>query len=197
MTYFDLFSLPVRFALDLSVLEQRYRELSQRWHPDRHGRAPAAERAAVLQRATDLNEAYRTLKNEGKRAEYLLKLSGIDIGAETPDRRVQADPAFLAEIMELREALDEARRDRDHDQVQALDQDVRGRMAALLQRIKSGFERLESGDQGQDKKETLSGLSRDLVARRYYQRFRDEIDAYEEARAEAAQGDSVEKGPVP
>ncbi len=185
--YFDLLDLPARFVLDREVLEARYRELSQKWHPDRHGRAPAAERAEMLQRATDLNEAYRTLKSESKRAEYLLKLRGIDVGAEVPDRRVVADPAFLGEIMELREELSAALHQAktaagDGGKVRALDDDVQKRMAVLRGSITGAFERLEStGD-----REALQEISKDLVAQRYYQRFRDEIEAYEEARAEAA-----------
>jgi len=69
--HFEVFELPVRYALDRAQLEERYRERSRHWHPDRFSRAPAAERAAVLARATDLNEAYRVLRSDARRAQYL------------------------------------------------------------------------------------------------------------------------------
>ena len=106
-SYFALLDLPESYSLDAAELERRYREKSRHWHPDRFSRAPASERAAVLQRATELNEAYRTLRSDGKRAEYLLKLYGVDLADES--KKPALDPGFLAEILELREALADAR----------------------------------------------------------------------------------------
>ena len=39
-THFELFELPQRYALDPGELEERYRERSRHWHPDRFSRAP-------------------------------------------------------------------------------------------------------------------------------------------------------------
>jgi molecular chaperone HscB len=173
--HFQIFDLPRRYELDPHLLEERYRALSRRWHPDRHGGATAAERVHVLRRATDLNDAYRTLRNDASRAEYLLRLHGVDVAAEGKDRP-PVDPAFLAEILELREALHEAQEARDEEKVRALGAEVAGRMAADQAAIAAAFRRLEEGDQGM-----IQELSRLLVAGRYYRRFQDEIDAYEGA----------------
>ena len=110
-SYFALLDLPESYVLDAAELERRYREKSRNWHPDRFSRAPLSERAAVLQRATELNEAYRTLRSDGKRAEYLLKLYGVDLGDES--KKPALDPGFLAEVLELREELADARVERD------------------------------------------------------------------------------------
>lgn len=175
--HFQVFDLPRRFELDPRLLEERYRALSRRWHPDRHGGAGAAERVHILRRATDLNDAYRTLRNDASRAEYLLRLHGVDVAAEGADRPA-VDPAFLMEILELREALHEAQAARDDEKVRALGAQVRARMEADRAAIAAAFRRLEEGDQGQ---EMIKELSRLLVAGRYYRRFQDEIDAYEES----------------
>lgn len=176
MDHFDLMGLRRRYALDPQELEERYRELSRQWHPDRHGQvhAPAAGRAAILRRASDLNEAYRTLRSDARRAEYLLRLHGIDVGAEKPDQPV--DPALLGEVLELREALHDARQQRNQPQVRRLDAEVRGLMDAALREVAAGFARLEAGDRG-----ALDGIARALVALRYYQRFREEVETYEES----------------
>jgi molecular chaperone HscB len=180
-TYFDVFDLPLRYALDLDDLERRYRERSRHWHPDRFSRAPASERAAVLMRATDLNAAYRALKSDARRAEYLLRLlTGIDLGNESNQHQVA--PEFLTHILELREALMEARSEKDSAAVHALATQVSEQVAALRPAIAAGFARLESGDPS-----TTAELVAALLAQRYYQRFNEEIAAYEEA--QAAQND--------
>ena len=123
--HFELFELPQRYALDLALLEERYRERSRHWHPDRFSRAPAAERVAVLARATDLNEAYRVLRSEARRAQYLLKLHGVDVAKEGPNNSLAVDPEFLGAILELREELVEARVEHDAARLAALSKTVR------------------------------------------------------------------------
>lgn len=174
-THFDVFELPPSYALDPQDLERRYRERSRVWHPDRFSRAPASERTAVLQRATDLNEAYRTLRSDARRAEYLLKLQGVDVNQESPGTMPALDPEFLASVLELREELMEARVGGDRQRLTAIDQQVRGELAALKQKLVEGFGRLETGDRG-----ALPGLVQAVLTQRYYQRFLDDITAYEE-----------------
>lgn len=190
-TYFTVLSLPPRFRLDLGELEARYREESRLWHPDRHGMAPAAERARVLQRATDLNEAYRVLRSEQKRAEYLLKLRGVDLLAESGSGRTPPAPGFLMMVLELREELQEARAARDHARVAALAADVRGRVGRDREAVAALFADLEAREaasvvedeaRGAAVKDTLGALTQALIRLRYYERFLEEIAAYEEAR---------------
>lgn len=193
-THFELLELPQRYALDLAELEARYRQRSRHWHPDRFSRAPAAERAQVLARATDLNEAYRTLRSSARRAQYLLKLHGIDVTREGPGSSAgpgspaTVDPAFLMEILELREELVEARLGHDAARLAMLKADVQRRMDALEQTLSDGFARLEAGlPDGAERAAVLAELTQAVLAQRYYQRFCDELAEYEEARAEQAQ----------
>lgn len=107
---FSLFGLPRSYALDLPELERRFRELSRRLHPDRFAKAEPRERRLSLERATRLNDAYRYLRDWRLRAAYLLKLAGTDVFIEG---RTYADPEFLEEQLELREAMALAIADRD------------------------------------------------------------------------------------
>ncbi len=173
-TYFSLLDLPVRFSLDLADLEQRYREKSRNWHPDRFSRAPVSERAAVLLRATELNEAYRTLRSDSRRAEYLLKLHGIDVSDES--KKPALDPAFLGEILELREELADARVERDSEKLASIKRRIESEQQRLSERLHSGFARLE-----QDDPAALFELTETVFVQRYYQRFADDIAEYEEA----------------
>jgi molecular chaperone HscB len=183
--HFQLFELPERYELDPGVLEERYRERSRHWHPDRFSRAPAAERAAVLARATDLNAAYKVLRSDARRAQYLLKLGGIDLGKEGPGNLPGVDPEFLAAILELREELVEARQTHDAVRIAALTATVQTRMGELKQQIVAGFARLEAAAVA-EREPILHELVQAVFAQRYYQRFCDELAEYEEAQAARA-----------
>src|SRR5512139_3734007 len=104
--HFAVMGLPRRFGLDPSVLERRHKELSRALHPDRFARAEPRERLVSAERARRLNDAWRSLRDERSRAEYLLRLRGLDPAAEG---RAAADPEFLEEQLQAREALAEAR----------------------------------------------------------------------------------------
>lgn len=100
--HFELFGLPVGFVVDTASLAERYLELQKVVHPDRYANGSDQERRLSLQHATQINEAFETLKNPQKRAIYLLSLLGMDAvsGSQTTQ-----DAAFLMEQMELRETL--------------------------------------------------------------------------------------------
>ena len=104
--HFDLFGLAPAYALEPEALERSYREIQSRVHPDRFAHAGDAERRASLQWTTRVNEAYRTLKDPVQRAKHLLELNGVDVAFET-NTAMPAD--FLAQQMELRESLEEAK----------------------------------------------------------------------------------------
>lgn len=108
--HFELLGLPVGFALDAARLEQSYRELQGRVHPDRFAAGSEAERRIAMQWATRANEAYRTLRDPLGRARYLLQLRGYDTGEET---NTSMPPDFLMQQMEWREGVAEARASRD------------------------------------------------------------------------------------
>jgi len=106
LDHFSLFGLAPRFALDLDVLEAAYRRVQTQVHPDRFAAGTPAERRAAMQWATRANEAYRALRDEGRRAAYLCERAGVSIDASSNTAMPQA---FLQQQLEWREALDEAR----------------------------------------------------------------------------------------
>ena len=103
--FFNLFGMAVSFALDESVLVDRFRELQKQLHPDKYASAPDAERRWSMQAASFVNEGFQTLNNDLRRALYLLELNGISTDEETDTRMA---PEFLMEQMEYREALESA-----------------------------------------------------------------------------------------
>ena len=81
--HFELFGLPVSFQLDMTQLEQAYRQLQSQVHPDKHAHLGETEKRLALQWATQANHAYQTLRQPLARARYLLQLNGIDTQEET------------------------------------------------------------------------------------------------------------------
>jgi molecular chaperone HscB len=95
------------FDLDLDVLERRYIGLQKHLHPDRFVSKAARERALAQAQAVSLNEAYETLKDPLKRAQYML---GLKSDGRAKDREGTIDDkALLMEVLERREALAEAK----------------------------------------------------------------------------------------
>ena len=102
---FELFDLPMAFALDRGALDARWKDLQREVHPDRHAAADAQTQRQAMQWSVRINEAYQRLKDPIKRAAYLCELRGAPIDAE----RNTAMPAdFLQQQLVWREALDDA-----------------------------------------------------------------------------------------
>ena len=104
MNHFELFDLPVSFAIDAAQLQARYRTLQQTLHPDRFANASERDKRLALQRTSQLNDAYQTLRQPLSRAEYLLELRGLSLQHE---QQTLQDPEFLMAQMEWRERLEE------------------------------------------------------------------------------------------
>src|SRR6202795_1106748 len=104
--YFAVFGLPQKLAIDLADLEQRFHSLSWKLHPDNFVRASEGERQLSLDRSSQLNDAYRTLREPVARVEYLLSLAGM---RKEGQKKQQAPPELLEEVFELNESLDELR----------------------------------------------------------------------------------------
>jgi molecular chaperone HscB len=138
--HFELFNLPQRFSLDATALDSAYREVQGRVHPDRFVGATDAEKRVAMQWATRANEAYQTLKNPQKRAQYLCELNGADLQTES---NTAMPAAFLMQQMEWREELDDARAGKDLALLEELDGQLRAARKAQLKDIEA---QLDGGD---------------------------------------------------
>lgn len=130
--HFDLFQMPARFAIDVAQLDAAYREMQSRVHPDKFAAGSDAEKRVAMQWATRANEAYKTLKNPLRRAAYLCEMHGVDLGVES---NTAMPPAFLMQQMEWREALEDARSERDMTQLEALEHSLNEVRREIIARI--------------------------------------------------------------
>ena len=76
--FFEIFSLPVTWQIDRSLLDTRYRNLQREFHPDRYAAKGDTEKRLAVQTTALINQAYDSLKSPLKRAQYLLELAHID-----------------------------------------------------------------------------------------------------------------------
>lgn len=102
--YFELFGMSVGYVIDIKKVRKRYRDLQRVVHPDRYVNATDYEQRLAIQGAAYINEAYDTIKDPLRRAQYLLLLHGLDFD---PDTETTTDTGFLMEQLELREELSE------------------------------------------------------------------------------------------
>ena len=147
LDHFARLGLPRRFAVDAAAVEANYLRHSREVHPDFHLQGPAAERRASLETSAALNEAYATLRDPFRRAEYLLSLEG---GPSAAEHRAMS-PAFLEEMLELRMQIEELREggDRASPALDALERQLQQRRRRLSDDLAAPFaeyEALPAGD---------------------------------------------------
>jgi molecular chaperone HscB len=118
--YFSFFGLPRTLNIDVPALEREFYRLSRKLHPDVYARATVKEQEWSLEKSSQLNDAYRTLKDPILRTQYLLKLEGVQLEeqskAATDQARVTGlekkqvmPPELLEEVFELNLQLQELR----------------------------------------------------------------------------------------
>ncbi len=104
--YFAVFGLPRKLGVAAAPLEQKFLQLSWKLHPDNFVNASEQDRELSLKRSSELNDAYRVLRDPVARLEYLLEIEGERVEGE---KKQQAPPELLEEVFELNESLDELR----------------------------------------------------------------------------------------
>jgi molecular chaperone HscB len=122
--YFTLFGLARHLHVDVAALEKAFYAQSRRLHPDRFAAKPAAEQEEALAASSQLNDAYRTLREPIARTEYLLGLEGIQLEEQSraatdaakasgTAKKQVAPPDLLEEAFELNMQLEEMKMDPD------------------------------------------------------------------------------------
>lgn len=170
MNYFQLFGLENQFSVDLANLSIIYQSLQKQVHPDRFAHASSQEQLIAVQKSTEINDAYQTLKSPILRAQYMLELRGVDM----PDEQATVgDVSFLMRQMELREMLAEIKFSDDTDAA----------IFAASQVFESEFEQLYSQLQVQLSENTKqsNSLASDNVRKlKFYQKLHIELDKLED-----------------
>jgi molecular chaperone HscB len=118
--YFSFFGLPLKLNLDTGQLERDFYALSRKLHPDINAQSNLREQEWSLEKTSQLNDAYRTLKDPVLRTQYLLGLQGVQMEEQSKAATEEArksgtlkkqvvPPDLLEEVFELNMQLEELR----------------------------------------------------------------------------------------
>jgi molecular chaperone HscB len=136
--YFTFFELPQKLDLDTAQLEREFYALSRKLHPDINAKTNRNEQEWSLEKTSQLNDAYRTLKDPISRTEYLLRLQGVQLEEQSKAATEAArqtgtakkqivPPDLLEEVFELNMQLEEFRMNKKMEEADdpSLAQDIR------------------------------------------------------------------------
>src|SRR5947209_16382869 len=124
--YFGVFGLPRKLNLDLPELEKEFYRLSRKLHPDLFVNRSASEQEWALEQSSQLNDAYRTLRDPIARTQYLLGLEGVQIEEQSKaatdtarqsgeEKKQVVPPDLLEEAFEFNLQLQELKTSDERD----------------------------------------------------------------------------------
>lgn len=170
LTPFEVLGLEPSMELDEGHLRKRLLRLSRLTHPDFFAGSDPEGQGQAERASAALNAANKQLADPVRRADWLVGWLG---GPGESEER-QMPQAFLMEVLEWNETLEEARADARtegaHAALDALEAELGSRRAECLEALTDGLTPLpERGDS------RLTDLRRDLNALRYIDRTMGEI----------------------
>jgi len=129
--YFNFYGIEQSFQIDATALKKLFLEKSRQFHPDFYTHDPESQNIALAVSSFN-NKAYKILGNEISRAQYLIELH------LTEEDSKQALPnAFLMEMMDLNEAIDDLAYARDEAKEAQLSAEIRQLKEDILSEINS------------------------------------------------------------
>lgn len=173
--YYAFFGVPRRLSINTDDLQNRFYSLSRLLHPDRFTRRSEQERRYSLEASSILNDAYRVLRDPIRRAEYVLKQAGYEIGEQ---RSKDVPPELLEEVFELNMALDELRMG-DDDVLPQLDEMRHGfldMLAGIDSELEEKFQRHDGSPDERGRAAVLEEIKSALHRRRYIRNLVNEVD---------------------
>jgi molecular chaperone HscB len=102
--YFQIFGWEKSYKIPNENLEGKYKDWQKKLHPDLVHSKSEREKTYAAEQSGRVIDAYRTLSNPLSRAIYLMRLEGVEVDEE----QTVSEPELLDEIMEIREAVEEA-----------------------------------------------------------------------------------------
>ncbi len=179
--YFAVFGLPRKLLVDPERLQRRFYELSREHHPDFHRAAAPDQQAETLAVSALVNRAYRALRDPLARLEYLIALEEGRDTREGAAERPRAPVELLEEMMEVQEALEEAKAARldeasrlrlGQEHARLLDRRA-AEDAAILARFPDWDEAVDGNG---DRKELVRWFKQRLATRAYLRTVIDDLE---------------------
>ncbi len=171
MNFFEFYDLPISFILDNGALKRLFYTRSRAYHPDYFTLESAEKQAEILELSTLNTQAYKTLSNLDKRMHYILELKGIL--AEEGKNKIPQD--FLADMMDINEAIMELEFDFDSESYQKVLTEVESIENELLKTLSPLLECYSDTEGGM---ETLEKIKKIYLKKRYLLRIRENLSKF-------------------
>jgi molecular chaperone HscB len=164
LSHFDRLGLPARFELSREDVDRKYLAWSRELHPDFHATRGVADQHISLRLSAALNDAYSTLRDPFRRAEYLLHL----LGGPTATEHREMPAGFLESILELRMEIEEAKEagGDDRSQIEALADRIDRERRSGMEEVARLFREVESRGQAASQ-DDLSAIREQLNTIKY------------------------------
>jgi molecular chaperone HscB len=149
MDYFTRLGLAIEYDLNQDLLEKKYLEQQKKFHPDQQ----LNNKLEAIQATIEINAAYKTLKSNHKRAEYILSLRGINL------ENIQANHNILVEAMDDRQSLENS-------------QDLNDLLQQVNDQIDAGLVKFKQFLDQED----IANAAQEVIRLRYKKKFSEEIE---------------------
>jgi molecular chaperone HscB len=149
MDYFTRLGLAIEYDLNQDLLEKKYLEQQKKFHPDQQ----LNNKLEAIQATIEINAAYKTLKSDHKRAEYILSLLGINL------ENIQANHNILVEAMDDRQSLENS-------------QDLNDLLQQVNDQIDAGLVKFKQFLDQED----IANAAQEVIRLRYKKKFSEEIE---------------------
>ena len=167
---FELLNLPMTFDVNAKALHKAFIQQSAANHPDRF--VDPLDQADAADRSASINKAYLILKDPFQRAGAMIALL-----ADTPitDSK-QLPPGLLMEMMEIREALEDAQAGNQQEALERHKQWASQQESQYMQNIAAALDQA-CNLPASERTDSLNKATEQLNALRYIQRM---LEAFSE-----------------
>ena len=136
MNFFELYNLPISLQPDQTLVKQRFYELSRKYHPDLHSMAEDDAQAEILEKASQVNMAYKVLIHPDETIKYVLQVKGL----LEEEEKYQLSPDFLMEVLELNEQAMDVSEQADIDRLTQTIHEFQKQIYEPVETIVAGYQ---------------------------------------------------------
>ncbi|MDP3371919.1 MAG: Fe-S protein assembly co-chaperone HscB [Candidatus Paracaedibacteraceae bacterium] len=130
---FALLSIPPNYLFDWDIVNKNLRSLQETLHPDLYP-SGSHECEIAQNMMSEVNNAYRVLKDPLLRAHVLFKLNGMTIPGS--DAKTVTDPTIMEEALEIKEQLENAN---SHSKLNSLVKRLTSQQIILEKKLDAAF----------------------------------------------------------
>jgi len=184
--HFCRFGIDRTFAVNRDVLEKRFHELQLQSHPDRHVASDETRQDRALAESSDINAAYRTLREPILRTKHLVELYGFPISERksVPSSLLMTVMEAQEKIAELESASTQREKERSMRELYTIVEDLEGQRETIdaereliARKWDSRMHPNESGELSKQEQEELGRMAQLMSERAYLETLRISVSA--------------------